>query len=169
MDIVELRIPDIKSALALVWSSFVEFEAPGYSEQGITTFKEFIQYDSILEKIERGELFFWGCFINSDLVGVMVVRNMNHICMLFVKKDFHRRGIAKRLFQTLVDRCISKVDSARITVNSSPYAVDVYHRLGFKDTGVEQVADGLTFTPMEYKTQASRLFALGPEDCQNSE
>ena len=39
-----------------------------------------------------------------------------------------------------------------MTVNSSPYAVPVYHKLGFKDTGSEQMVNGLRFTPMELNT-----------------
>ena len=36
-------------------------------------------------------------------------------------------------------------------VNSSPYAVDVYHKLGFTDTDKEQMTNGIIYTPMIYK------------------
>lgn len=36
-----------------------------------------------------------------------------------------------------------------MTVNSSPYAVPVYEKLGFHATGSEQTVNGLRFTPME--------------------
>ena len=48
-----------------------------------------------------------------------------------------------------------------MTVNSSPYAVPIYHKLGFKDTGSEQVVNGLRFTPMELNTE-SFLSDLAP-------
>lgn len=35
-------------------------------------------------------------------------------------------------------------------MHSSPYAVPVYHKLGFVDTGTEQVSDGIRYTPMKY-------------------
>ena len=38
-----------------------------------------------------------------------------------------------------------------ITVNSSPYAVPVYHKLGFVDTDVGQISDGMRYTPMKYE------------------
>lgn len=38
-----------------------------------------------------------------------------------------------------------------ITVNSSPYAVPVYHKLGFVDMDVEQISDGMRYTPMKYE------------------
>jgi len=37
---------------------------------------------------------------------------------------------------------------SNITVNSSPYALEVYHRLGFIDKDREQTVDGIRFTPM---------------------
>ncbi|WP_334295796.1 GNAT family N-acetyltransferase [Clostridioides difficile] len=43
----------------------------------------------------------------------------------------------------------NKFNLTEITVNSSPYAVEVYHKLGFKDTAVEQIVDGIRFTPMK--------------------
>lgn len=38
--------------------------------------------------------------------------------------------------------------SGSITVNSSPFAVPVYHHLGFTDTDSEKVTNGLRYTPM---------------------
>ena len=37
-----------------------------------------------------------------------------------------------------------------ITVNSSPYAVLVYRKLGFVETDTEQLADGMRYTPMKF-------------------
>ena len=37
------------------------------------------------------------------------------------------------------------------TVNSSPYAVPVYHKLGFIDMDSEQLSDGIRFTPMKFE------------------
>jgi hypothetical protein len=34
------------------------------------------------------------------------------------------------------------------TVNSSPYAVEFYHRLGFYDLSAEKVEAGMRITPM---------------------
>ena len=56
-------------------------------------------------------------------------------------------GIGKALFNAVKNEC----PSDKITVNSSPYAVPIYHKLGFTDTDTEQVVNGLRFTPMECK------------------
>ena len=74
-------------------------------------------------------------------------KNGTHIALFFVNGAHHRRGIGKRLFQAALSDC----PADRMTVNSSPYAVPVYHRLGFSDISAEQTVSGIRFTPMEYK------------------
>jgi GNAT superfamily N-acetyltransferase len=149
-EIVKLHQSQIKSALELVLEVFSEFEAPDYSQEGIKTFKEFIQLDSILKKIEAGELCFWECCKEDQIVGVIATKGLNHICLLFVKKEFHRQGIARRLFRKVLDVCLASEVVKKITVNSSPYALEAYRRLGFQAINGEQSIDGLRFIPMEY-------------------
>ena len=150
MDIIKLKKENIKNALDLVWSVFQEFEVPDYSAEGIEEFRKFISYNSIVEKLDKGDLCFWGCIDNDDLTGVIATREVNHICMLFVKKEYHRRSIARSLFQTVKEICKKQYNISKITVNSSPYAVEVYHRLGFVDIDKEQIVNGIRFTPMVY-------------------
>jgi GNAT superfamily N-acetyltransferase len=150
MEIIQLQKDDLKNALDLVWEVFEEFEAPDYSIEGIDEFRKFISYDSIADHFSKGNLIFWGCRDNAELTGIIATRGNNHICMLFVKKEYHRRGIARRLFQTVEERCKDQNSASNITVNSSPYAIEVYHRLGFIDTDKEQTVNGIRFTPMSY-------------------
>jgi len=64
--------------------------------------------------------------------------------LLFVSGKHHRRGIAGRLLKIMIEWYKPPV----ITVNSSPYAVEAYRRLGFTETGPEQLVSGIRFTPM---------------------
>ncbi|MEH7108369.1 GNAT family N-acetyltransferase [Bacillus sp. JJ1764] len=150
MKIVRLEKSDIKPALELVWTVFQEFDAPDYLQQGIEEFRKFITYHTMIEKFDKGELSFWGCFEQNELTGIIATIAMTHICLLFVKKEFHRRGIARKLFLSVLNESTLQ-NVKRITVNSSPYAVDFYHRLGFVDTDVEQTVKGIRFTPMMFK------------------
>jgi len=149
MEIKKLTEMDIKKALDLVWEVFSEFEAPEYSSEGINEFKDFIEYGSIIKMMNGKTLNFWGCYKGGDIVGVIATKGIGHICLLFVKKEYHRQGIARSLFETVRDSYEDK-DVKEITVNSSPYAVQVYHRLGFREKDSEQVINGIRFTPMSY-------------------
>jgi GNAT superfamily N-acetyltransferase len=145
-----LQKKDIRNALDLVWRVFQEFEAPCYVKKGIEEFRKFISYNSIIEQFDTGKLLFWGCFDNDDLTGIIAIRGINHICMMFVNKEYHRQGIARSLFQTVEERCKSEDNISKITVNSSPYAIEIYHRLGFFDTDEELTVNGIRFTPMSF-------------------
>ena len=99
--------------------------------------------------MENGEVKLWGAFDNDTPVGIIGLGSPLRIALLSVDKRYHRQGIARKLFETaLADK--SRTDSHdKITVNTSPYAVNIYRRLGFVPTDTEQTVNGLRFTPME--------------------
>lgn len=150
MGILPLKKEEIREALDLVWAVFQEFQAPDYSEQGIEEFQKFIFYHSNIEQYNDGKVSFWGWKEDGELAGVIATKEKNHISMLFVKKEYHRQGIARRLFKAVEEACRSMDGISEITVNSSPFAVAVYNRLGFIETDNEQLVNGIRFTPMSY-------------------
>jgi GNAT superfamily N-acetyltransferase len=135
----------------LIWSVFNEFEAPEYLSEGICTFKEFINANRLYENSEKGFMNFVACFDQQKIIGIIASRESCHISLLFVKKEYHHKGIARELFNKLKAEIIeNKPDTKCITVNSSPFAVQIYKKLGFIPTDEEQIQDGLRFTPMKY-------------------
>ncbi len=147
MRIRQLTDKDMYEALNLVWAVFCEFEAPEYDPAGVAVFRKFL--DDAPAMMAAGKLHFWGSFMGDVLAGVIAARDPSHISLLFVRKEFHRRGIARALF-TVVEGYYRLAGCDSITVNSSPYAIPVYHRLGFTDTSKETVTDGIRFTQMIY-------------------
>ena len=146
----EIKQEELPETLELVHKVFDEFEAPYYSEEGIASFYKFIDINNMSEQYSNGSLYFYGCFVNDIIVGMIAVKDFVHISLLFVDKHYHRQGIAKKLFNVVLKLCMEKNPSLdAITVNSSPYAVDVYHKFGFFDVSSEQVVDGIGFVPME--------------------
>lgn len=145
MQIRPLLSAEIEQSLSLVRKGFDRFEAPDYSEEGTASFYSFL--DLVPKQFAAGALHIWAARKEDLLVGVLALRDMCHICLLFVEPDFHRQGIARALVQTAADFA-RKNGQEQLTVNSSPYAVPVYHRLGFSDLTPEQMADGIRFTPM---------------------
>lgn len=150
MDIRKIGKEDLAKAVDLVWKVFQEFEAPNYSNQGIEEFKKFISFNTLAEKLDNEEMYILGCYDDKKLAGVIATRNISHICMLFVYREYHKRGIAKSLFQSVLEDVKKYNNTSQITVNSSIYAKDVYHRLGFIDLAEEQMVNGIRFIPMSY-------------------
>lgn len=150
IDIRPLRESEIPTASLLVRRVFAEFEAPDYVPEGIAAFHRFVAPEALTEQARSGAMKIWGAYRQQTLTGVAAVRGKNHICLLFVDKSYHRQGIARALFDTVRSYCRTDPTASRITVNSSPYAVDIYRRLGFTATAAECVTDGIRFTPMVY-------------------
>lgn len=133
---------EIQEALSLVWDVFLQFEAPEYSEEGIDEFRK------TLDDPERiGRMKFYGAIENSKIAGVLAMRSPQHISLFFVKADHHHRGIGKKLFNTMK----KDYELQEFTVNSSPYAVEIYKHLGFVPTDMEQLTNGIQYTPMKYE------------------
>lgn len=92
------------------------------------------------------ELF--GAYENHELKGVIATNNnKKHICCFFVSAQFHRQVIGRKLWEYIKENS----PHTTITVNSSPYAVPIYHKLGFVDTDLEQLSDGMRYTPMRFE------------------
>lgn len=83
-------------------------------------------------------------------MGVVATRQPCHISLLFVDKEHHRQGIGRELLSTITSFYKEAGVNREMTVNSSPYAVEIYHKLGFMDTDTEQLVNGIRFTPMKY-------------------
>lgn len=146
-----MLLDELVETLKLIKDVFLEFEAPDYSEEGVATFLGFAHYDSVKEMIDDNILKFWVCKYDSKIIGVIATKNESHISMLFVDKNHHRKGIARKLVDTAFKQPEANKDNYEVTVNSSPYAIEFYHRLGFVDVSDEKVIDGIRFTPMKKK------------------
>lgn len=137
------RLPpeEIPAALALCWRVFQAFEAPEYPAEGVAAFRA-----SLDDPVRTRSLDYYGAFDGDTLVGVLCMRFPQHIGGFFVDAAYHRRGIGRRLFESMR----RDYDRQVFTVNSSPCAVEVYRHLGFVPTDAEQVTDGLRYTPMRF-------------------
>ena len=135
-------LPDeIPAAIELVWEVFLRFEAPDYGREGVQTFRNF------LDGKEGNEPLCWyGVFENGHLVGVLAMRAKGHISLFFVQETYQGKGYGRQLFE----RMTRDYDEKSFTVNSSPYALPIYQKLGFTAADAEQCSNGIRFTPMKY-------------------
>lgn len=143
---------EVNEALELALEVFMEFEAPDYKPEGVETFKSFIRNETLINGYKSGQCPIYGAFDGEKLIGVMGMRvTKTHINLAFVKKEYHRRGVATAIFNYLLDDLLGENPSLfEITLNSSPYGLPFYLHLGFVPQSDEQEADGMRFTPMKY-------------------
>ncbi len=144
---------EVELAMSLAWNVFMEFEAPDYSPLGVECFKrDIIENSEYLEKARKGICPIYGAFDGERLVALMGMRsNKTHINLVFTKKEYHRRGIARGIFHYLRKDILSEnPDLEALTLNSSPYGLPFYLALGFIPLSEEQEINGIRFTPMKY-------------------
>ena len=137
-----------EEAMQLAWDTFMIYEAPDYSLRGVQSFRDFIKDPGLKKMFLEGAYQAWGAFENGIMVGVVSIRNRGHISLLFVDSDHHHRGIATALLKNLFFYAKNEMDINEITVNAAPFAIDFYHKIGFRDLGKEKVTDGIRYTPM---------------------
>ena len=140
MEIRNIKQTEMQEALKLVWETFLEYEAPDYTKEGIAEFKRCIEDKSWIEQRE-----FIGAFESTTIVGVIATKDITHIALFFVDGKHHKQGIGRKLYEEV----LSRNTKGYFTVNSSPYAHEVYKHLGFVDTDTEQCVNGLRFIPMK--------------------
>lgn len=158
MEYREIIAYDLNEASNLVWTVFSEYVAPGYSQEGIETFRKFIQPDELEKSLESGNYFMFGCYNGVKLVGVVAMRDLCHVSLLFVDKSYQGQGIAKELVLNAISRCIQeKLDISKISVYSSPYAVEIYKKLGFEVAGEHTTQNGITYIPMKMNISANKV------------
>ena len=141
---------DWEEAMSLAWRTFLQFEADDYSPEGIKNFENFITDTTLYRMFVMGAYQMFVALDGEKIVGMITLRDMTHISLLFVDEKYHRRGIGRALMQYLENYLLTELQASRVTVNASPYGVDFYHRLGFRDLYPEQRRDGIIYTPMEF-------------------
>ena len=133
---------EIPAALELCWRVFLEFEAQEYPAEGAAAFRARLDGKECTRS-----LIFYGAYDGERLVGTLCMRAPQHIGGFFVDGGYHRRGIGRRLFETMR----RDYEKQEFTVNSSPYAVEIYKHLGFVQDDAERLSpEGLCYTPMRF-------------------
>ncbi len=143
-----MRDGEEKAISDLVSRVFSEFVAPGYTSEGIDTFMAYTEPDAIDLRSLLGHNFVLTAKAGGLIVGAIEVRGHEHICLLFVDKEYQRRGIARELIRRAIVKCSKRRGFEYLSVNASPFAVPVYARLGFVQTDKEQLQDGIRYIPM---------------------
>ncbi len=125
--------------------------APGYSASGVKEFFKYASAECLKDRVQKNHLVLVALDGEAP-VGVIEIRNPGHVSLLFVKTGYQKLGIGKRLLALSVEMCRQadpRLD--HLDVNSSPFAVKIYEKLGFTATGAQQEVKGIIFTPMKLR------------------
>jgi GNAT superfamily N-acetyltransferase len=148
----KITADEVACAMALALEVFMQFEAPDYGPAGVETFKkDIVENPEYLENARKGTCPIYGGFDGETLVALIGMRSKTHINLVFTRKEYHRRGIARAIFNYLLQDVTQEDPSLEaLTLNSSPYGLPFYLSVGFVPQGEERTMNGIRFTPMKY-------------------
>jgi GNAT superfamily N-acetyltransferase len=138
-----------KDIISLAWRTYLKFEAGEYPTEGTTSFFAFITNATLYQMFLRGEYLVKVAIVDEKIVGMISMRNGNHISLLFVEKKYHRQGIGRKLVEAMCEELKIEGTHTCITVNAAPYALDFYHKTGFFDLSDITEKDGIIYVSMQ--------------------
>lgn len=151
MNIKEIQTEEIEDVSLMIKGVFSKFISSAYTKEGISQFNSFVDEGTIKERLTAGSLILVAKE-DETIAGVIEIRDGSHIPLFFVKDEFQGKGLGHRLFRKAVKKNAELNPSVEVlTVNSSPYAVDIYKSMGFRNAAAMQVKSGIMYYPMEYK------------------
>lgn len=136
------------SAISRLIHSLAAYIEDGIVNPAIGSYFNTITPDAISERIAAPGFLYIVAEDPEGVCGVAGLRDSRHVYHLFVRREMHRQGLARKLWEQLRNSS----NSSFFTVNSSLYAVPVYRQLGFVPVGEKQSRNGVTVQPMIYTT-----------------
>lgn len=149
----KINSDEVPDAMELALEVFMQFEAPDYDPSGVETFKrDIVENSEYIKNARRGICPIYGAFDGDRMVALMGMRSSKtHINLVFTRKEYHRRGIARAIFRYLLSDLLAENPALEeITLNSSPYGLPFYLKIGFIPLSDEREINGIRFTPMKY-------------------
>lgn len=149
VSIREAKLTEWDEVMELAFRVFLKYEAKEYGREGTEAFAVFVTDNMLKKAFESGHYKVFVAVKDDKIVGMLGLRNGNHVSLLFVEGDHHRRGIGRGLLKYTEEYLTHNTSFSRMTVNAAPYARQFYYRCGFKDCGEQTCKDGIVYIPME--------------------
>ncbi len=161
MEIRPAKHDEWESAMALAWRTFLHFEASDYTPQGVDSFLDFISDTTLNRMFIMGNYQLFVAVekepkkndgsqmgVEEKIIGLISLREVNHISLLFVDEKYHKQGIGRALMNYAAAYLYEEKGKIFCTVNAAPYAVEFYKKIGFHAVKQEESRDGIRYTPM---------------------
>ena len=140
---------DWEKTMNMVWRTFLKFDAKDYCEKGVESFRDFVSDPILRRMFLLGTYNMYVATCQEKIVGMVSLRDENHISLLFVDAAYHKMGIGRKLIETIGIFVKEEYGKEDITVNAAPYGLDFYKKIGFESVSPLMENDGITYTTMK--------------------
>ena len=138
---------DWEAAIAVAWITFQQISALVCDEKGARDFRDGLTSTQLYIDFLQGEYPLFCAYQGKKVVGMLALKNMAHISLFFVKKEFQGKGIGRELLAACIAYC-KEHGVSDLTVNAAPTGLPFYLANGFEALAGERFEGGLRFTPM---------------------
>ena len=145
----QATVADFRETMTLAWDTFMKFEAIDYGAEGVENFRAFLSDPMLKRMFLFGTYHIYVATCNDKIVGMISLRNKNHISLLLVDEKYHRQGIGRRLIDIIGDFSNKEYGKTEMTVNAAPYGLKFYEKIGFVKTSGLISTGGITYTCMK--------------------
>ena len=140
---------DWSPTMKMIWRTFLKYDSVDYTKEGVKNFFDFISDDDLHEAFLKGRYLLMVAVDGDRIIGAGSLRNRNHLSLLFVDEEYHRRGVGSTILEMLCDYLQHEAGERYISVKAAPYAVGFYKREGFRIVKPEEEISGIRVTSME--------------------
>lgn len=142
--IQDADLPAVAHLLQVLAREFIVHESTRMGAAGFLREND----EQTLRRLVAGGYVYHVAVIDGALAGFIGMREHKHLYHLFVAREHHGKGIARRLWEVAREAAAQAGNDGSFTVNSSNYAVGLYQALGFVRTAPTQCKNGLYYNPM---------------------
>lgn len=133
------QLADLAKSLAHYYLSDPSGGLPSWLADTLT-------YEAFASRLSSAEYFNFVYEEDGSVIAYISINKNGHLYHLFVAEQFQGKGISRLLWECAKKSCQCNSYSLR----SSLYAIPVYKRFGFSESGPVRTKDGVSFQPMEY-------------------
>jgi len=143
---------DAKAISALVIDAAEAHIRDEFTEEGWELLLRLYSEDCQKKLIKSNEYRYFLAEEKEALVGVLSIKNRNHIFQFFVSTKQHKTGVGTQLWHHYLNATEGGVFDeqpiGKISVKASNYGTPFYLKLGFHISGQRQLKNGVYYTPL---------------------
>ena len=143
---------DWDAAIGVAWVTFQQIASHTCSEDGARAFRDGITSTQLYIDFLQDKYLLFCAYQHGKVIGMLTLKDKNHISLLFVRKKFQGKGVGTQLLKACRAYCREQ-GILELTVNAVSTALPFYLTNGFTMLESERFEGGLKFTPMILKNK----------------